>query len=314
MPRPIASSLFLALAGLVAAPAPGTVLEAATPLASSQATGTAPVRVAPARAESGESLVSTDLVALDGAIEPGKPFALGVRFTIAPKWHVYWKNPGDSGGAPGILIEVPKGFSVGPVEYPRPVVLEKPEEVTIGYERQVIYRVMITPPATFDGLPPAITLVGKLDWMVCHERCLMGRREVKVELPLNAPIPSELTAKPGEFPSAAKDLGIDATLEGETLILRAASLPKGTVLRFLPDVTPGVSYGATVPAAVVATDEGATARIPLTIKPQNALGQPLRAAGLVTLSAADGTPKGSAEISISLDSPKNATSTGGAIR
>jgi DsbC/DsbD-like thiol-disulfide interchange protein len=267
------------------------------------------------RKETGESLVSTDLVALDRVIEPGKPFALGVRFTIAPKWHIYWKNPGDSGGPPGIIIEAPKGFSIGEVEYPRPIVLEKPEEVTIGYERQVIYRVMITPPASFDGLPPAITLVGKLDWMVCRERCLMGEREVKVELPLNAPIPAELTATAGEFPVPAAELGITASLDGETLIINVPTLAKGRSIRFIPDVTPGVSYGATVPAAVTADAGGATIRIPLTVKPQNALGQPLRAAGLVALTNADGASAGSAAISIHLaPNPATQTQTGGAIR
>ncbi len=310
----------LALAGAVAHGGSAATAPEASTLTNGQRTATqaqiaAPAGAAPRREESGESLVSTDLVALDRAIEPGKPFALGVRFTIAPKWHIYWKNPGDSGGPPGILIEVPKGFTVGTVEYPRPIILEKPEEVTIGYERQVIYRVMITPPASFEGLPSAITVVGKLDWMVCRERCLMGRREVKVELPLQATIPAELTATPGEFPSPATALGIAASLEGETLVITAPTLAKGRLLRFIPDVTPGVSYGATVPPAVTAAEGGATLRIPLTVKPQNALGQPLRAAGLVTLAEADGAPAGSAEISLDIVSqPGTQTPTGGAIR
>ena len=61
-----------------------------------------------------------------------------------------------------------------------------------------------------------------------------------------------------------------------------------------------MSYGATVPAAVVFKGPDATLSIPLEIKPQNALGEPLRVAGLVTLTTADGKPAGSAEFVIPL--------------
>lgn len=257
--------------------------------------------------QTGESLVSTDLVALDPAILPGATFALGIRFKVAPDWHVYWKNPGDSGGPPGIVVSAPKGFTVGPIEYPRPSIIEHPGEVTIGYEREVIYRILLTAPASFEGLPERITIGAKLDWMVCSNRCLMGRRDVKVEFPLNGPIPSELTAKPGEFPQPAKDLGVTATIEssaqGQTLVVTAPALEKGSVLRFIPDTTPGVSYGATAPAPITVAATGGELRIPLTVKPQNALGEALRAAGLVTIDAPGGTPRGSAEIEVAIATP-----------
>src|SRR6266542_3180257 len=49
-----------------------------------------------------QSVVQTDnvraeLLADASAIKPGEPFWVGLRQTIRPKWHTYWKNPGDSG-------------------------------------------------------------------------------------------------------------------------------------------------------------------------------------------------------------------------
>jgi hypothetical protein len=30
-------------------------------------------------------------------VKPGEPFWVGLRQTIRPKWHTYWKNQGESG-------------------------------------------------------------------------------------------------------------------------------------------------------------------------------------------------------------------------
>ena len=49
--------------------------------------------------------VQAELLSDVSAIQPGKPFWLGVHLTVDPGWHVYWKNPGDAG------LPVPGFFS-----------------------------------------------------------------------------------------------------------------------------------------------------------------------------------------------------------
>jgi len=51
-----------------------------------------------------------DTVANVSAIAPGQPFMLGFKFTIAPGWHIYWKNPGDSGLPTEVKLNLPEGF------------------------------------------------------------------------------------------------------------------------------------------------------------------------------------------------------------
>eukprot|EP01042_Synura_sphagnicola_P020361 gene20361-25838_t len=34
-----------------------------------------------------------------GSAAPGKTVTIGLRQTIAPGWHTYWRNPGDAGEA-----------------------------------------------------------------------------------------------------------------------------------------------------------------------------------------------------------------------
>jgi thiol:disulfide interchange protein DsbD len=54
------------------------------------------------------------------AVAPGKTFWIGLRQTIAPGWHTYWINPGDSGEPPQIEWALPAGFSAGDIAWPHP--------------------------------------------------------------------------------------------------------------------------------------------------------------------------------------------------
>ena len=40
---------------------------------------------------------SIELLVPRNAVKPGETFPVGVKFTLQPGWHIYWKNPGDSG-------------------------------------------------------------------------------------------------------------------------------------------------------------------------------------------------------------------------
>ncbi|MDX2184751.1 MAG: hypothetical protein SFW08_12290, partial [Gemmatimonadaceae bacterium] len=43
-----------------------------------------------------------ELVAEDAHVVPGRPFSVGVRLRMDPKWHTYWKQAGDAGGPTNI--------------------------------------------------------------------------------------------------------------------------------------------------------------------------------------------------------------------
>lgn len=46
--------------------------------------------------------LGAELVSETATVEAGRPFWVALRFTLQPGWHIYWKNPGDSGEAPHI--------------------------------------------------------------------------------------------------------------------------------------------------------------------------------------------------------------------
>jgi thiol:disulfide interchange protein DsbD len=64
--------------------------------------------------------VRAELVAEPAAVKAGEPFWVGLRLRVQDHWHVYWRNPGDSGEAPTITWQLPAGFAAGPIVWPTP--------------------------------------------------------------------------------------------------------------------------------------------------------------------------------------------------
>ena len=60
-----------------------------------------------------EDPVTARLVAETGAIAPGETIWLALHLEIEPGWHVYWRNPGDSGLPTEIAWTLPSGFTAG---------------------------------------------------------------------------------------------------------------------------------------------------------------------------------------------------------
>jgi DsbC/DsbD-like thiol-disulfide interchange protein len=127
--------------------------------------------------------VRAELLADVEAIQPGKPFHLGVLLRMAPGWHVYWKYPGDAGIATRVAFRLPKGFRAGPLRWPVPTTFQQGGDIVgYGYEKAVLLAAEIAPPRT---LRPGETveLVAEAGWMACKAVCVVGEATVRLELP-----------------------------------------------------------------------------------------------------------------------------------
>jgi DsbC/DsbD-like thiol-disulfide interchange protein len=127
-------------------------------------------------------LVQVELMADVSAVKPGEPFRIGVLLHIAPRWHVYWLNPGDSGLATSVHFKLPAGFKAGPVQFPVPRRLMQPGDVVnYGYEDQVLLLAKVTPPS--DLKPGAeLAITADLRWLCCKEVCLPGSAKAQLTL------------------------------------------------------------------------------------------------------------------------------------
>jgi DsbC/DsbD-like thiol-disulfide interchange protein len=103
-------SLLLLATSLLASP--GAVVAQNWSPATASATGGAVVDTGQVRAE----LLAH---APEGAA-PGQTVWLGLLLDHAPKWHTYWKNPGDSGLPTELQWTLPAGVTAGPIQWPTP--------------------------------------------------------------------------------------------------------------------------------------------------------------------------------------------------
>ncbi len=218
-------------------------------------------------------------------IGPGQTFHLAVVFDIEPRWHIYWKNPGEGALPPKVEVKAPEGFTVSAPVWPRPTAVSTPIGLEYCYYEQTVLFIPITaPPELDDG---RVTLQAKIDWAVCHKVCKLGgtRREVAVETasgPTTSPDkPDPLLAKyRRRLPRKLNDIpGAAVSFDGTTLTV---SGPAGDARRvaFFPEASPGVTYET--PAIEVADGRFHVA-VPVQLRPRNALGGPMVLGGLVAL-------------------------------
>ena len=139
--------------------------------------------VAAVQGEQRTDLVKAQLVADTTAIRPGEQFTVGVLLNIAPQWHVYWLNPGDSGIATSIRFNVPAGYEVGELRWPVPKRFIASGIVGYGYEEQVLLSATVQAPA--DARPgQSVQITAQADWLCCREECVQGGAKLSLTLPV----------------------------------------------------------------------------------------------------------------------------------
>ena len=100
--------------------------------------------------------------------QAGRPFLAAVEIDTDPHWHVYWKNPGDSGIPTTVQWAAPKGWKVEPLEYPAPRRFAPGGVAAYGYEGRTLLLARITPSSTSGALSV------KVRWLVCADACIAG--------------------------------------------------------------------------------------------------------------------------------------------
>lgn len=92
---------------------------------------------------------------------------IGILFEIDPEWHIYWKNPGDSGAAPKFNF-TNKNVKLSELQWPRPERLPYGVLTNIGYNTAVAFPMRLTP----EGNPIEMSVA--LEWLVCKVECIPG--------------------------------------------------------------------------------------------------------------------------------------------
>ena len=224
LPRFMAS--LAVLAGLALA---GTSLLAAT----------AEVRTAEARAQ---------LIAhAPEGVQPGSTLWLGLRIEHAPKWHTYWKNPGDSGLPTTLRWTLPAGFTAGEIQWPTPARQPIGPLMNYGYEGTLLLPVPVQVPTDFKA--PVLDVQLRADWLVCKEVCIPQGGDFALSLPAQAATAGHAALFDAARQAAPRDIQppqATARLDGQALVFEFDGLPaelQGRELALLPE-TAGVIANA----------------------------------------------------------------------
>ena len=94
---------------------------------------------------------SVRLISRHAAARAGGDAGLAVEFRLAPGWHVYWKNAGDSGLPTNFSWTLPAGLSAGDIDWPTPRQLPIGPLLNFGYDDSVLLPVPVTVTAPAAG-------------------------------------------------------------------------------------------------------------------------------------------------------------------
>jgi len=182
--------------------------------------------------------VDVELVADVAAAPPGGAFRLGVRFVPEKDWHVYWRNPGDSGEAPRIDWTLPPGLTAGALEWPAPERIPAGPLVNFGYAGEMLLAAPVTVAADVATGAP-LDLKAQAKWLVCNEdECIPGGATLALKLPIGTGDPAA--------PATARLFG--ATRERLPIALpagwRVTARPDGGRVALVVDGTPPPADGA----------------------------------------------------------------------
>jgi thiol:disulfide interchange protein DsbD len=170
-------------------------------------------------------------------LTPGET-EIAVVFDIDPGWHLYWKNPGDTGLPPSIEFDLPEGVELaGDLRWPAPkrYIHGGGRLLDYIYEKELALLQPVRIDSSLAGETVAIGASGT--WLVCKEACLPGEGadRLMVEIASDA---SAATADADliermsrRVPVSAGELGVRTSWDGLTLVIEAQDADR---LEYLP--------------------------------------------------------------------------------
>ena len=139
------------------------------------------------------SHLNVDLVSEYRAIAPARIAWIGLRFEIEPGWHIYWKDPGDSGEPPSVQWNLPPGLKAGAIRWPAPQRIPDHTLVDYGYNHSVLLMAPIRLLRPVPTVSP-VKVSATVKYLVCREVCIPGASHVAMSLPV-----SRTSSRPSEW-------------------------------------------------------------------------------------------------------------------
>lgn len=165
------------------------------------------------------------LVSAQTAVGPDGRLRVGVQLSLAPGWHTYWRDPGESGAPPAFDWSGSENVAGLRLRWPAPRRFRVFGLDGHGWEDEVVFPVEAR--AATGASPVRLRL--RLDYQICAEICVPASAALALDLPAGPGRPTP-SARLLEFwlarvPAEAADGDLEAALSGspgsEALTVRA---------------------------------------------------------------------------------------------
>ena len=171
--------------------------------------------------------IMATLVAKSRNAAPGQPLHLALRLQIAPAWHTYWINPGDSGLVTTIDWTLPPGFKADPIVWQAPTRFSYGPVVGYGYKTEVFLPITIHVPQIVQP-GTDVVLSAHANWLACSDTCVPEDARLTISLPVGAalePDPrwSEAFATAALNTPVPNPFPVNATLSGDAIVVHLAT-------------------------------------------------------------------------------------------
>ena len=126
--------------------------------------------------------LQVELVNLQDRWNPKDSLGLGIYFKLQPGWHVYWKNPGDT-GKPTLIEMSSAHLEFSDALYPVPQVIDSKLFKSLGYSDRLL--VQVDAHARGDlKLLGQIQVSAKVEWALCRDSCIPGQATLDQVIPV----------------------------------------------------------------------------------------------------------------------------------
>lgn len=127
--------------------------------------------------------VEVDLVSQYDSFKLNEDNYFAFTFNLDPEWHVYWKNPGDSGKEPKVTWLKKEGVEISNFLWPLPKLMPLETLMNYGYDGKMALPFVVRNMGVQND--DKVRLEAKLEWLVCRSECIPGKATLSIELPIN---------------------------------------------------------------------------------------------------------------------------------
>jgi thiol:disulfide interchange protein/DsbC/DsbD-like thiol-disulfide interchange protein len=149
--------------------------------------------LAAAQADPSARRAEAELISERASVMPGETIYIALKMTMDPGWHIYWRNAGDAGLPPQLILKeganIPDG-AIGDMLWPLPKLLPvvEGEIMDYGYDDEAVFALPLTVPENASG---EVQIVAEADYLICESICIPETQDVSLVLAVGAAIENE---------------------------------------------------------------------------------------------------------------------------